>query len=57
MAEIVKAPEGYEGPGFMATSLDKVIGLARKNSRFGPYPLQLLVVVLNLWQPWLRITI
>ena len=32
MAEIVKAPEGYEGPGFMATSLDKVIGLARKNS-------------------------
>ena len=32
MAEIVKAPPGYEGPGFMATSLDKVIGLARKNS-------------------------
>jgi len=32
MAEIVKAPPGFEGPGFMATSLDKVIGLARKNS-------------------------
>lgn len=32
MAETVKAPPGYEGPGFMATSLDKVIGLARKNS-------------------------
>lgn len=32
MTEIAKAPPGYEGPGFMATSLDKVIGLARKNS-------------------------
>jgi hypothetical protein len=26
------APPGYEGPGFFATSLDKVVGLARKNS-------------------------
>ena len=25
-------PEGFEGPGFFATSLDKVVGLARKNS-------------------------
>ncbi|MEO5572501.1 MAG: NADH-quinone oxidoreductase subunit B [Bacteroidia bacterium] len=32
MVNIVKAPEGYEGPGFLATSLDKAIGLARKNS-------------------------
>lgn len=32
MAEIVKSPEGFEGPGFFATSLDKVVGLARKNS-------------------------
>lgn len=32
MAEIVKAPMSYDGPGFSATSLDKVIGLARKNS-------------------------
>jgi NADH-quinone oxidoreductase subunit B len=32
MVKIVKAPEGYEGPGFLATSLDKAIGLARKNS-------------------------
>jgi NADH-quinone oxidoreductase subunit B len=30
--KIAKAPEGFEGPGFMATTLDKVIGLARKNS-------------------------
>src|SRR6267154_1917039 len=30
--EIVKSPEGFEGPGFFATSLDKVVGLARKNS-------------------------
>ena len=30
--DIVKAPEGFEGPGFFATSLDKVVGLARKNS-------------------------
>ena len=28
----VAAPEGHSGPGFMATSLDKVVGLARKNS-------------------------
>ena len=32
MAEIVKSPEGVEGPGFFATSLDKAVGLARKNS-------------------------
>ena len=25
-------PEGYEGQGFFATSLDKVVGLARANS-------------------------
>jgi NADH-quinone oxidoreductase subunit B len=30
--EIVKSPEGLEGPGFFATSLEKVVGLARKNS-------------------------
>ncbi|HSY76556.1 MAG TPA: NADH-quinone oxidoreductase subunit B [Bacteroidia bacterium] len=29
---VVSAPAGIEGPGFMATSLDKVVGLARKNS-------------------------
>jgi len=32
MVEIAKAPEGFEGPGFFATSLDKVVGMARKNS-------------------------
>jgi NADH-quinone oxidoreductase subunit B len=32
MIETVKAPEGFEGPGFFATSLDKVVGMARKNS-------------------------
>jgi NADH-quinone oxidoreductase subunit B len=32
MVNVVKAPEGFEGPGFLATSLDKAIGLARKNS-------------------------
>lgn len=30
--KIEKAPEGFEGPGFFATSLAKVVGLARKNS-------------------------
>jgi NADH-quinone oxidoreductase subunit B len=30
--EIVQTPSGIEGPGFFATSLDKVIGLARANS-------------------------
>lgn len=26
------APQGIEGPGFFATSLDRVVGMARKNS-------------------------
>lgn len=30
--EIAKMPEGIEGPGFFATSLEKAVGLARKNS-------------------------
>lgn len=29
---IVDAPDGYEGSGFFATSLDKVVGLARSHS-------------------------
>lgn len=29
---ISEKPEGYEGAGFFATSLEKVVGLARKNS-------------------------
>lgn len=32
MSEIAKAPEGFEGHGFFATSLEKAVGLARKNS-------------------------
>lgn len=32
MVNITDPPEGYEGPGFLATSLDKVVGMARKNS-------------------------
>lgn len=32
MVNVVKSPPGYEGPGFFATSLDKAVGLARKNS-------------------------
>jgi len=32
MVKIVESPEGYAGKGFFATSLQKVIGLARKNS-------------------------
>ena len=30
--KIVEAPEGYEGSGFFATSLEKVVGLARSHS-------------------------
>jgi len=30
--KVASAPPGYEGPGFFATSLDSVVGLARKNS-------------------------
>jgi len=29
---IVEPPEGYSAPGFFATTLDRVVGLARKNS-------------------------
>jgi NADH-quinone oxidoreductase subunit B len=29
---MVEAPEGHEGSGFFATSLDKVVGMARANS-------------------------
>ena len=32
MVKIAEAPGGVEGPGFQLTSLDKAIGLARKNS-------------------------
>jgi NADH-quinone oxidoreductase subunit B len=32
MADIVKAPPGLEGPGFFATMLDPVVGMARKSS-------------------------
>lgn len=28
----IEAPEGYQGEGFFATQLDKVVGLARSNS-------------------------
>ena len=30
--KIAEAPAGVEGPGFFATSFDKVIGMARANS-------------------------
>jgi NADH-quinone oxidoreductase subunit B len=30
--KIAEMPEGYSGPGFMTTSLDKAVGLARANS-------------------------
>jgi NADH-quinone oxidoreductase subunit B len=29
---LTEKPEGYEGAGFFATSLEKVVGMARKNS-------------------------
>jgi NADH-quinone oxidoreductase subunit B len=32
MVKMVKAPPGFEGPGFFATRLDAVVGLARANS-------------------------
>jgi len=32
MVNVVKSPEGVEGPGFFATRLDAAVGLARKNS-------------------------
>ncbi|MBI3234803.1 MAG: NADH-quinone oxidoreductase subunit B [Bacteroidetes bacterium] len=32
MVQISQAPPGVEGPGFFATSVDKVIGMARANS-------------------------
>jgi len=50
--KMVDLPEGHSGEGFFATSLNNVIGLARKNSIW-PYLLLPLVVVLNLWLLWL----
>lgn len=32
MVQLADKPEAFEGPGFMATRLDKLVGLARKNS-------------------------
>ena len=32
MINLADKPESFEGPGFMATKLDKLVGLARKNS-------------------------
>ena len=32
MVDLAPKPESFEGPGFMATKLDKLVGLARKNS-------------------------
>jgi len=32
MVDISKSPDGFEGPGFFATRLDKAVGLARANS-------------------------
>jgi NADH-quinone oxidoreductase subunit B len=32
MVEVTQAPPGFDGPGFFATTLDKVVGMARKNS-------------------------
>ena len=34
---IVQAPDGHQQPGFFATSLEKAVGLARKNSIW-PFP-------------------
>ena len=30
--KMIEAPDGHEGAGFFATSLEKVVGMARKNS-------------------------
>ena len=43
----VERLEGYEGPGFLATTLDKAVGLARKNSLW-PLPFA------TSWLPWHR---
>ena len=32
MVQLADKPEAFEGPGFMATKLDLLVGLARKNS-------------------------
>jgi len=53
---IVDAPPGTEGPGYFATSLDKVIGLAAQ-ILYGRCRSQLLAVESNLWLPWVLTTI
>jgi len=52
---VANMPDGYQGEGFFATNLGKVVGLARQNSIW-PLPSLLPAVVLNLWLPWPRIT-
>lgn len=32
MVNVVQSPDSFQGPGFQATTFDKAIGLARKNS-------------------------
>ena len=49
--KMVEAPESLMGDGFMATSFEKVVGLARKNSIW-PLPFATSCCVLNLWLPW-----
>ena len=53
---LVEMPDGSMGEGFFATSLDKVIGLARKILS-GHFRLQLPVAELSLWPRWVLIMI
>lgn len=56
MSENNQKLEGFEGPGFLATSLDKAVGMARKNLS-GHSHLLLHAVELSSWQQWLPPTI
>ena len=53
---VKEGPEGLEGEGYFATNLDKVVGLARKNSIW-PLPFAPLVAASNLWPRWAHTTI
>lgn len=49
--KLVDAPPGVEGQGFFATSLDKMVGLA-KSIHYGLYHSRHHAAASNLWRQW-----
>ncbi len=52
---VKEGPEGYMGEAFMATTLEQVVGLARKKIPSGHCLLPPPAAGLSSWPPWERI--